>query len=130
MNNLFILHTQYNLILGSGIANSMYDDNNILVLYAEFPVTDEILSNLKSVFSEIIVVRDSFQMEKKRIAEVKEIRSYLKKTKHLEKLTFERIFLISLGFSQISSFSIKIVPSLGFKRPLRCETRVDLPEPV
>ncbi len=93
MNNLFVLHTQYNLILGSGIALSMMNDNNILVLYAEFPVSDIILANLKMVFSEIIIVRDHFEKDKTRIAEAKEIRSYLKKTKHLEKIAYDRIFL-------------------------------------
>lgn len=93
MNNLFILHTQYNLILGSGIALSMREDDNILVLYAEFPVSDSFLANLKTVFSEIVVVRDHFEKEATRIAEAKEIRSYLKKTKHLKKISFDRIFL-------------------------------------
>ena len=93
MNNLFVLHTQYNLILGSGIALSMQDDDNILVLYAEFPVSDAILINLKMVFSEVMVVRDHFEKDKSRINEAREIRSYLKKTKHLEKLAFDRVFL-------------------------------------
>ena len=38
-------------------------------------------------------MRDHFEKDKTRIAEAKEIRSFLKKTKHLEKLVFERIFL-------------------------------------
>ena len=79
MNNLFILHTQYNLILGSSIAKQHESDYNVLILYPEFRVTDRILENLKTSFSKIIVLRENFDSEKYGIAEIIEIIKFLKK---------------------------------------------------
>ena len=93
MNNLFILHTQYNLILGSGIAKKLAGDKSYLVLYAEFPVTDTILNNLRAVFSDVIVVKDRFSPPAARFAEIKEIKEAIRKTKALERIPFDRIFL-------------------------------------
>jgi len=93
MNNLFILHTQYNLIIGSGIALENKDDFNALVLYPEFAVTEDMLVSLRRVFNTVIVLRDGFENEKYGFQEIKEIRRYLKKTAELNKYEFDRIFL-------------------------------------
>lgn len=62
MNNLFILHTQYNIILGSAIAISKCkDDCNDLIIYAEFTVSDEYRNNIAKVFDNVYYLRDQFQ---------------------------------------------------------------------
>ena len=93
MNNLFILHTQYNLIIGSGIALEHKYDNNVLVLYSEFKINDSLLNNLKKVFSKVIVLRDDFEKLKTGFEEIKEIRMCLKRTKEIFKYKFDRIFI-------------------------------------
>lgn len=93
MNNLFILHTQYNLIIGSGIAAKCKEDFNVLVLYPEFKLTDIMLQKLNSIFDIVIPLRDNFEEAKYAWQEIKEIRTHLKKTKILNKYKFDRIFL-------------------------------------
>lgn len=93
MKNLFILHTQYNLIIGAGIALEYVNDDNILVLYSEFKLTESYLKKLKSVFSTVIVVRDKFEPEIYGWQEIKIVKKHLQKTKKLYSLGFDRVFL-------------------------------------
>lgn len=93
MNNLFVMHTQYNLILSVGEVSRLKSDNNILVLFAEFTLSDEMLDSLKKVFSEMYVVSDKFIGDKKLFDEATFIRRCLKKVKQLKKTSFDRIYL-------------------------------------
>lgn len=66
MRNLFILHTQYNLILGTGILQNLYkDEENDLILYSEFNVSQEYKKKLGSVYCNILYIRDNFEPQPK-----------------------------------------------------------------
>ena len=70
-------------ITSTGFSFSVGD---LLILGASFcTVFSNVIS--KKVFSKVVVVRDHFEAEKSRIAETKEHRAFLKKTKPLEKIS-------------------------------------------
>lgn len=82
MNNLFILHTQYNIILGSAIAlNKCKGNCNDLIIYAEFSVSDDYRKSINKIFDQVYYIRDRFQPKpkgilKSEIALWKEYRMY------------------------------------------------------
>ena len=62
MRNLFILHTQYNIILGTGIVLSRYNNcQNDLILYAEFSVSDGYKKKLEKIFNHVLYIREKFE---------------------------------------------------------------------
>lgn len=95
MNNLFIMHTQYNLILASGILKFKYSkDTNILILFAEFELNNLLKGNLEQVFDQVIIVSDNFIVNDKwRIMREKAYYAAFLKTKELWKTKFDRVFI-------------------------------------
>lgn len=65
MKNLFVLHTQYNLILGMGIMLNRYkEDQNDLIVYAEFTLLEELKIKLEQTFCQVFYVRERYENEK------------------------------------------------------------------
>lgn len=93
MNNLFIMHTQYNLILSAGILSRYKGSKNTLVLFSEFALNDEMLASLSTVFDKVIVARDSFSSPKSALEEIKEIRKSLRRVRSIRKEKFDNIFM-------------------------------------
>ena len=61
MKNLFVLHTQYNIILGASIIYDHFKDcQNDLVVYAEFAISGEMEKKLRSYFNNVLFVRKVF----------------------------------------------------------------------
>ena len=60
MKNLFIMHTQYNLILSAAVMSRFDNAENTLVLYSEFKLNDNMREALSRIFDSVIVVRDNF----------------------------------------------------------------------
>ncbi len=105
-NNLFILHTQNNIILGAGIALDKYADaNNDLVLFAEFAVSEQYLKNLQSVFRKVVILRQNFMPEETEyFSQLRVIRSYFK--------IFLDSELSSIGYDQVFMAQEREVDSL------------------
>lgn len=93
MRNLFIMHTQYNLILASAVANHYKDDENILVLYSEFKISDSLLKSMNQTFSKVIVANDNFVTVLPVFKEVKQIKKCVKKTEEISDLHFDNVFM-------------------------------------
>ncbi len=93
MRNLFVMHTQYNLILSAGVISRSKEDHNTLVLWSEFSISKEILEALDRIFDRVIVVNDRYIKLRKPLEEVKFIRSCLKNVKCLKKERFDRIYM-------------------------------------
>lgn len=93
MKNLFIMHTQYNLILSAAVASRFKDAENTLVLFSEFALNDEMKAALQKVFSRVIVVREGFNAPKSALDEIREIRLCLKKAKSIKNERFDNIFM-------------------------------------
>lgn len=81
LNNLFILHTQYNIILGNAIINkSFLDSKNYLILLSEFKIEKSYLDSLESLFEDVIILKDNFYTGN-RFGEINMTLSSLKKLK-------------------------------------------------
>lgn len=95
--NLFVLHTQYNLILACGIIlNEFANDENDLILYPEFSVGMDMKNYLSRMFSNVLYIRDGFESVSSSSFknEIGLFREYMKFCKSLlYKETYDRIFL-------------------------------------
>lgn len=64
MNNLYILHTQYNIILGTAICKSLYAKcNSDLIVFAEFHVNESMRKKLASLYNSVLYITDKFTTE-------------------------------------------------------------------
>lgn len=97
MNNLFILHTQYNIILGTAIAlGRAKEDRNDLVVYAEFGVSDEYQKHIENVFDNVVYIRKHFSpLPKGRIeTEWNLFKEYaIFKKSSLSKMVYDNVYL-------------------------------------
>ena len=93
MVNLFIMHTQYNLILASIVANKFQEDENILVLYPEFAVKENLIFSLNRLFCEVIVLNDGFFSPSGRIESFRYLKACLKKTKKMVRRRIDHVFI-------------------------------------
>lgn len=93
MNNLFIMHTQYNLILSVATMQKFIDATNTLVLYAEFSLSNEMHHTLTNLFDNVIVVRDKFIPLMKPLDEIKYIKRCMKKIEPIRNKKFDNIFM-------------------------------------
>ncbi len=93
MNNLFVMHTQYNLILSEAVKSHYNTDHNTLILWSEFSVSEEIKKALNASFDNVIIVTDNYVMSKGIIQDTKYIRKCLKKVKCIKKEKYDRIYM-------------------------------------
>ena len=93
MKNLFIIHTQYNLILSAAVMSRFENAENTLVLYSEFNLNDEMREALSRVFSNVIVVTDRFTPQMKPLDEIRFIRKCMKKVKSIRNERFDNIYM-------------------------------------
>lgn len=115
MRNLFILHTQYNLIIGSGIALKKTHDDNILVLYPEFRVSETILESLKQVFDRVVLVDDAYYHTNSIMKKEWHLWQTLMKTKALWNESFDMVFL-----SQENAFDTLLLSKIAKKKEFVC----------
>ena len=56
-NNLFVLHTQYCLILSTGlIQNRFKNDYNELILFKDFKINENIGKRIEFIFNESLIL--------------------------------------------------------------------------
>lgn len=75
MKNLFILHTQYNIITGVAVINQCFKtSDNTLLLLAEFDLNENHIKRLEQIFSKVIIAKNKFTTPKylKRFSEFKQ----------------------------------------------------------
>ena len=64
MKNLFICHTQANLILASGLALGRFKaDENILILFVDFGIKDELKIRLDKIFTRTLYLQSIYPAE-------------------------------------------------------------------
>jgi len=104
MNNLFIMRTQYNLIIAVGILKEMYpNDKNDLILLPEFKVSNQFLTAIGAVFSSVTVLPN--EKSKKRFEIEKLLYQQLKQAKHLEKNHYDNVFISQDQFFETTFMS-------------------------
>lgn len=116
MKNLFIMHTQYNLILSAAKISRLANSENTLVLFSEFALTDEMKASLEKVFDRVIIARDDFIIQNSTIDDIKEIRRCVKKTNAIKRECFDNVYM-----SQERIFDRIILSRVKKKNPqVRC----------
>lgn len=93
MKNLFIMHTQYNLVLSAAVMSRLENAENTLVLYSEFTLNDEMRDALSGLFDRVIVVRDRFAPLMKPLDDIKFIRKCMKKVKSIRNERFDNVYM-------------------------------------
>ena len=93
MKQLFVMHTQYNLILSAAVCSRYPNAENTLVLFSEFALGEEMRQALSKVFERVIVVRDGFYKPQSALDEIREIRRCLSKVKGIWHEHFDRVYL-------------------------------------
>lgn len=93
MRNLFIMHTQYNLILSAAVLSKCKDAHNTLVLYSEFALNEDMRAVLSKVFDRVLVVRDHFCPLPAPLEEIRQIRKDVKKVKCIKNEHFDNIYM-------------------------------------
>lgn len=64
MNNLFICHTQANLILASGLALGRFkEDWNDLILFVDFGISEEMKERLRQTFNRVLFLQSIYPAE-------------------------------------------------------------------
>ena len=64
MKNLFVCHTQANLILASGLALGRFkDDENLLILFVDFGLKDELKERLDKTFAHTLYLQSIYPPE-------------------------------------------------------------------
>jgi len=64
MRNLFICHTQAQLILASGLSLGRFkDDNNDLILFVDFELKDNLRTRLKDTFDKVLFLQSIYPVE-------------------------------------------------------------------
>lgn len=62
MNNIFVAHTPYHLILDSGIADEEYkEDNNCLIVFKDFDVNEIAWHSLRKCFNKVILIESRYK---------------------------------------------------------------------
>lgn len=93
MKNLFIMHTQYNLILSAAVLSKLPNSHNTLVLYSEFKVGGDIEETLSRVFDRVIFVRKEYRSILGVYKESKQTKAELLKTKEIWNEQFDCVYL-------------------------------------
>lgn len=92
--NLFIMHTQYNLILATGIMKSKYkNDINDLIVFAEFEVTGDWERKLKQVYSNVWFVRKRFETYKGGMQDIILLKKQIKSCKEFIRNHYDQVLV-------------------------------------
>ena len=96
MRNLFVLHTQYNLILGTGLAHTVFaQDTNHLILFQDFNISDMVKDSLTSSYQEVLFLTGAYPKTNERYWN--KIRRYTvinHKLKQFIKNDYDRVMLV------------------------------------
>ena len=94
MNNLFIMHTQYNLIISCGIVkNRCINDKNILVLHSEFNLNEHFKKNIEDCFDKVYYIQEKYSYERNVFRRDAKLIKYLRKSKEIYKQCYDNIYL-------------------------------------
>lgn len=94
-HNLWILHTQYNLILSAGIAKNQYeDDYNHLILISDFTLSEDLEMRIRNTFDKVDVMsRSMIKGDGNRLKRELAYTEIFKRTRYLWHEKFNRVFI-------------------------------------
>lgn len=96
MNNLFIVHTQYNLILATGLVKTAFaEDTNHLILFHDFNLSDTLRDKLNAAFSKFTVIAGNVpkveRTAKEKLAYIKDCNQQIRA---FMTVRYDRIFIV------------------------------------
>jgi hypothetical protein len=94
--NLFVLHTQYNLILATGLINTEFSDcQNDIILFKDFALTNELKKKIEQNYTDSIFLSGSYPKSNDKY--IKKFSRYIKIQKELRRFMhkeYDNIFLV------------------------------------
>jgi hypothetical protein len=94
MKNLFIMHTQFNLIISCGIVDILYnDDINILILHSEFTLGEFLEQRLRKTFHEVYIIQHRYMNITGRIRSEYHLNYLWRMTRSARVQRYDRIFM-------------------------------------
>lgn len=115
--NLFVMHTQYNLILATGIALSQHaGEDNDLIVYPEFSITPAWKERLQSIYRKVYFVREAYADPTPGIRGIREAAQQIQQCGAFLELQYDEVVI-----SQDRLFEGILVAKLRKKNPnCRC----------
>ena len=94
MKQLFVCHTQYDLIMSVALKKRYYEtDNNELILFADFAMIAEMEKQLKKLFSRTLVLPgEHSQNDQRYINKVRTLPRSIARIKHFLNGSYDRLF--------------------------------------
>lgn len=96
MKNVFVPHTQYNLVISVALIEQQYkSDDNTLILFTDFAISDSLKNFLSSYFTNVLFLPGTYPaINKKWSAKVKQIPNAIDSMKALLKGKYNRLFWV------------------------------------
>lgn len=96
MNNLFVLHTQYNLLLAIGLCKSEFmNDENNLILFTDFNLTENHREIIQSVFHKCLILQGAFpKVELSGFMKYKRISADIDRIDEFIDDKYDRVFIV------------------------------------
>lgn len=96
MRNLFVLHTQYNLILAMGLCKTNFkEDYNDIILFTDFELTIELENKIKSNSAKYVIIQGNFRQSNMNAkGKYNKIVSDNKVIKEFCDQTYDRVFVV------------------------------------
>lgn len=96
MKNLFVLHTQYNLLLAIGLSLTDFnEDKNDLILFSDFNIVEKYKREIRKVFSKSMLLEGNYPPKKYAMTKkMKKIKSDNKAIKKFVNESYNRVFIV------------------------------------
>ncbi|MDR7079574.1 hypothetical protein J2Y03_004632 [Neobacillus niacini] len=94
--NLFVMHTQYNLILACGLTLTDFSkDENDLILFTDFALMDDMKNRLEKIFNRIIYLSGSFpKTNENYLKKIKRYPDIMKKLDNFIIKSYDNTFIV------------------------------------
>lgn len=119
MNNLFVVHTQYSLILATGLSKGRFEtDINDLILFKDFKLSPELANKLDVIFAHSLFLDGTFpKTNQSTISKIKKYNSAIKMSNAFMRNNYDRVFIVldmNLPEMHIMKKAYSLNPSVKF----------------
>jgi hypothetical protein len=119
MHNLYVVHTQYSLVLAMGLSKGRFkNDNNDLILFKDFKLIPELKNTLDANFNNSLYIEGAFPKTNSSITN--RLKNFFKAIKECKKFItskYNRVFIVldmNLPEMRIMKMAYKLNPEVKF----------------
>lgn len=95
MDNLYVLHTQYNLILATGLAINQPFNSSDLILFCDFNLTEELKKKIYHVYKNVLILKGNYpKAELTKREKYKKISDDIKRIQEFVQIQYDEIFIV------------------------------------